>query len=47
MLNKDKNEARLRAQLAERHGRAIPGVAVQNPVAELDRVMTILVLLTG
>jgi hypothetical protein len=32
----------LRAQLAERHGRAIPGVAVQNPVVEFDRVMTIL-----
>ena len=43
LLNRNNNDARLRALEAERQGRrAIPGVKVQNPVVELDRVMALL-----
>jgi hypothetical protein len=43
LLSRNNNEARLRAQAAERQGRrTIRGVIVQNPVVELDRVMALL-----
>jgi len=42
LLNRDNNQARLRAKQTERHGRVIQGVTVPNPVEELNHVMDLL-----